>query len=174
MPSAVGPAGSSTTCPRLASREYCRPTVAGDMEITDSMGNAFGYCQKVEGARFTPAALRASSSAVAVPVVIKSPLPVKYRFPQLVAPRSATRMPKQFMSLLSGGCRGIVAGVFRAGTRASCGRFLATAMPMGTELPEDFSSSETFGEGASILTRVVRVEEDMVFEEAVIEAEDRP
>jgi len=40
LPSAVGPAGSSTTCPRLASREYCRPTVAGDMEITDSMGNA--------------------------------------------------------------------------------------------------------------------------------------
>lgn len=40
LPSAVGAAGSSTTCPRLASREYCRPTVAGDMEITDSMGNA--------------------------------------------------------------------------------------------------------------------------------------
>jgi len=38
----------------------------------------------------------------------------------------------------------------------------------------DFSNSDTFGEGASILTRVVSVEEDMVLEEAVIEAEDRP
>lgn len=36
------------------------------------------------------------------------------------------------------------------------------------------SNSDTFGEGASILTRVVSVEEDMVLEEAVIEAEDRP
>jgi len=51
-------------------------------------------------------------------------------------------MPKQFMSLLSGGCRGIVAGVFRAGTRASCGRFLATAMPMGTELPGGIEISQ--------------------------------
>jgi len=50
--------------------------------------NSLGYCQKVEGARFTPAALRASSSAVAVPVVIRSPLPVKYKLPQLVAPES--------------------------------------------------------------------------------------
>jgi len=46
------------------------------------------------------------------------------------------------MSLLSGGCRGIVAGVFRAGTRASCGRFLATAMPMGTELPVGIEISQ--------------------------------
>lgn len=109
-------------------------------------------------------------------------------------------MPKQFMSLLSDCCSGSVAGVLRVGTKASCGRFRATAMPMGTELPEtegckgckangydqfwtagtlwnllvDFSRSDTFGEGASIFTSVVSVDEDMVLEvaEAVTEDED--
>ena len=40
LPKGVAVAGSKTTWPRLASLEYCKPTVAGDMDITDSMGSA--------------------------------------------------------------------------------------------------------------------------------------
>lgn len=62
--------------------------------------NSLGYGQKVDGARLTPAALRVSSSAVAVPVVIRSPLPVKYRLPQLVAPAEKSAGEKHLVKCL--------------------------------------------------------------------------
>lgn len=40
LPKVAGVAGKSTTWLRLASREYCKPTVAGDIDITDSIGSA--------------------------------------------------------------------------------------------------------------------------------------
>lgn len=53
-------------------------------------------------------------------------------------PKSATRIPKQFMSLLIGCCSGRLVPLFSTALLASCGRFRATAMPMGTELPVDY------------------------------------
>lgn len=49
------------------------------------------------------------------------------------SPKSATRIPKQFMSLLSVCCIGIGAAL-ESVPAVSCGRLRATAIPIGTVL----------------------------------------